>query len=93
MIFLYFYPLREGDKLRYDMPIHLLRPDDDIGYLCEEPLIAGPHIKTETAKPGLELCKACVEERKRLMAGKPSLEQMKNWWAGGLNDYRAEMTK
>jgi hypothetical protein len=90
---LYFYPLREDDKLRYDVPIHLLRPDDDIAFLCKESLIVGPHIKTEAAMPGLKLCEACVEERKRLMSGKPSPEQMKNWWAGGLNDYRAEMTK
>jgi hypothetical protein len=55
--------------------------------------MAGPHIKTKAAKPGLKLCEACADERKRLMAGKPSPEQMKNWWAGGLNDYRAEMTK
>ncbi|MHC4635682.1 MAG: hypothetical protein ACYSYU_10825 [Planctomycetota bacterium] len=92
MNFLYFYPLREDDRLRYDMPIHLMRPDDT-GYLCGEPLMAGPHIKTKAAKPGLKLCEACADERKRLMAGKPSPEQMKNWWAGGLNDYRAEMTK
>jgi hypothetical protein len=75
------------------MPIHLMRPDDGISYLCGEPLMAGPHIKTKTSKPGLKLCETCVEERKRLMSGKPSLEQMKTWWVGGLNDYRAEMTK
>jgi hypothetical protein len=91
--FLYFYPLRDDDRLRYDMPIHLLRPDDDTGYLCGEPLIAGPHVKKEAALPGLELCKTCADERKRLLAGNPSSEQMKNWWAGGLVEFRKEMTK
>jgi hypothetical protein len=32
-----------------------------------------------------------MEERKRLMDGKPSLEQMKTWWTGGLVEFRKEM--
>jgi hypothetical protein len=75
------------------MPIHLLRPDDGTSYLCEEPLIAGPHIKTEAALPGLKLCETCANERKRLMSGKPSLEQMKTWWTGGLVEFRKEMNR
>jgi len=91
MKFSYFYPLREDEKqLRFDLPIHLLEKNEEI-YLCGEPLLKGPHIIADNAKPGLKLCEICVEERRRLKDGKPSSKQMKNWWTGGLTDFRNEI--
>jgi hypothetical protein len=91
MNFLYFYPRKRDGKLRYDIPIHIAT--DEAIYLCGMPQTNEPVTKTGRPKPGLKLCEICMEERKRLMTREPTIDQVKNWWVGGLDGYRKEMVE
>jgi hypothetical protein len=55
-------------------------PDNDIFYK-----------KTEIPLPGVSLCDGCKKERKRLQSGTVAPENVKIWWAGGIDAHRKEM--
>lgn len=91
MEFRYYYRTNDYKVMRDEIAHIKSFPGKSEVFLCGAKKWEGEFIQESYALSGRKLCDECVRERERVLDRRPTLEQLQNWWNGGMDAHRKEM--
>ncbi len=92
MNFRYYYRITEDHKPVWNEVGHIKIPNKNKSpaFFCGTDKFDKYEIR-EWSLPGRELCPQCVQERNRLIDGRPTSYQVQTWWQGGQEAHKKEL--
>ncbi len=90
MEFRYYYTTAVDGEIKTDEFGHIKIWGKPTTFLCGAEKPDNYKVK-EWVEPGRPLCKACLQERKRLVDSRPTPENLITWWQGGQAAQKKEM--